>query len=183
MKNFSTVELIHQNHIFSKVNVILKKKFNFGNYFSNTCPRELRPHFGKGFSWSIGAIYWYPDHICMIPTRLRYHHSIILVSLETDITFPFLSMNTFVKAFSVRFFSFCHFLLKRVVKNNKGWQWNKWQSKNDVETKQQNSFFLPFLYQLRTEQIANALRSLSETNENFLKGRRGKIINKIYFLL
>lgn len=25
MKNFSTVELIHQNHIFSKVNVILKK--------------------------------------------------------------------------------------------------------------------------------------------------------------
>lgn len=25
MKNFSTVELIHQNHTFSKVNVILKK--------------------------------------------------------------------------------------------------------------------------------------------------------------
>lgn len=68
MKNFYTVELKNQSHVFLKVNVILgeKKKIYVANNFSNTYPHELRPH-NKGFSWCLRAVYWYRDRICMYP--------------------------------------------------------------------------------------------------------------------
>jgi len=36
---------------------------------------------------------------------------------------------------------------------------------------------------VKPEEIVNSLRSLPETKQKVLKGRRGKIINKIFFVL
>lgn len=144
MKIFSAVELTDHSHVFPKVNAILKKIVYFENYFSNTCPHELRPHFGKGFSWHIRAIYWYPDHICMYPQDWDISTVWFSSLLKQILLSLFFSMNIFVKAFPVWFFSFSYFLHKRVVKNNKVCQWNKWQSKNVVENKHKNTYLLPF---------------------------------------